>query len=48
MNDPEEQAAIDQAWLAESRDRLEAYRTGELEAKDGEKALREIEEDLRK
>ena len=33
---PAEQTAIDQAWLAESRDRLQAYREGKLKAEDGE------------
>ena len=46
--DPAEQAAIDHAWLIESRDRLEAFRAGKLEAKDGEETLREIEDRLRK
>jgi putative addiction module component (TIGR02574 family) len=45
--DPVEQAAIDHAWLSESRDRLEAYRAGKLDAKDGEETLREIEDHLR-
>ena len=45
--DPAEQASIDQAWLAESRDRLEAYHRGELKALDGEQTLRDIESDLR-
>jgi putative addiction module component (TIGR02574 family) len=45
--DPAEQAAIDQAWVAESRDRLEAYRAGKLKALDGEQALRDIETGLR-
>jgi len=41
--DSAEQNAIDQAWVAESRDRLTAYREGRLEALDGEEALRQIE-----
>ena len=45
--DPTEQASIDQAWLAESRDRLAAYNQGKLKALDGEDALREIEANLR-
>ena len=45
--DPAEQTSIDGAWLAESRDRLQAYRQGTLKALDGEKTLREIEADLR-
>ncbi|MEI6391427.1 MAG: addiction module protein [Verrucomicrobiota bacterium] len=38
--DPAEQPSIDQAWLAESRDRLEAHRQGKLKTLDGEEALR--------
>ena len=45
--DPAEQAFIDHAWLVESRDRLRAYREGEIKAMDGEEALRAIENDLR-
>lgn len=44
--DPAEQAAVDQAWLSESRDRLNAHREGKLKAEDGEKTLRCIEADL--
>ncbi|MEK7674240.1 MAG: addiction module protein [Verrucomicrobiota bacterium] len=43
-----EQASIDQAWLAESRDRLKAYRDGTLKALDGEATLRAIEAELGK
>lgn len=46
--DPVEQTAIDQAWLAESRDRLQAYREGKLKAEDGEATLIAIEARLRK
>ena len=46
--DPVEQTAIDQAWLAESRDRLQAYREGKLKAEDGEAPLIAIEARLRK
>ncbi|MBI5396493.1 MAG: addiction module protein [Verrucomicrobia bacterium] len=46
--DPAEQAAIDQAWLEESRDRLKAHHEGKLAAVDGEEALRRIEADLGK
>ena len=42
--DPAEQNAIDQAWLLESRDRLAAFRAGQLTAINGEEALRGIEE----
>ena len=45
--DPAEQTSIDQAWLAESRDRLQAYREGKLKTMDGEATLREIENGLR-
>ena len=45
--DRAEQASIDEAWLAESRDRLRAYRERKLKAVDGEEALREIETGLR-
>jgi putative addiction module component (TIGR02574 family) len=44
--DSGEQAAIDQAWVAESRDRLEACRAGKLKALDGEQALRDTEASL--
>ena len=43
-----EQTPFDQAWLAESHDRLQAYREGKLEALDGEAALNAIESELRK
>jgi putative addiction module component (TIGR02574 family) len=45
--DPAEQSTIDQAWLKESSDRLQAYREGKLQARDGEESLRDIERDLR-
>jgi putative addiction module component (TIGR02574 family) len=44
--DPAEQATIDQAWLAESQGRLEAYRAGKLKPLGGDETLREIETDL--
>jgi putative addiction module component (TIGR02574 family) len=44
--DPAEQTAVDRAWAAESRDRLEAYRRGELKALDGETELKSIESEL--
>lgn len=34
--DPSDQTAIDQAWLEESQDRLQAYHQGEIETVDGE------------
>jgi putative addiction module component (TIGR02574 family) len=45
--DPAEQTSIDQAWLAESCDRLKAYREGKLKPSEGEETLREIEAGLR-
>ena len=44
--DPAEQAAIDRAWLEEAKDRLQAYRQGEVEAVDGETALAELKAKL--
>jgi putative addiction module component (TIGR02574 family) len=44
--DPVEQQAIDQAWTEESKDRLDAYRRGEVEALDGDHALAELKEKL--
>ncbi|MBW8863732.1 MAG: addiction module protein [Verrucomicrobia bacterium] len=44
--DPAEQEMIDRAWLAESRDRLQAFRKGELKALDGEEAIKSIESEL--
>ena len=46
--DPAEQRTIDRAWLAESRDRLDTFRKGELEALDGESTLKSIEAELKK
>jgi putative addiction module component (TIGR02574 family) len=46
--DPVEQTAIDQAWLAESRDRLRACREGKLKTLEGEPTLRAIESQLRR
>jgi putative addiction module component (TIGR02574 family) len=46
--DPAEQESVDRAWLAESRDRLQAFRAGELKALDGEEALRSIASELGK
>ena len=45
--DPAEQTAIDEGWLAESRDRLDAYREGKLKPLEGEDTLRNIETGLR-
>jgi len=44
--DPADQDAIDQAWLEESKERLQAYRQGEVEAVDGETALAELKSKL--
>ena len=44
--DSADQAAIDNAWVEESKDRLKAYRQGELEAVDGETALSEVKAKL--
>ena len=46
--DPAEQKVVDRAWLAESRDRLDAFRQGKLKALDGENALKSIEAELKK
>jgi putative addiction module component (TIGR02574 family) len=46
--DPAEQESVDRAWLAESRDRLQAFRTGELKALAGEETLRSITSELGK
>jgi putative addiction module component (TIGR02574 family) len=46
--DPVEQKSVDRAWLAESRDRLDAFRKGKLKALDGEDALKSIEAELKK
>jgi len=45
--DPAEQDAVDRAWLLESRDRLAAFRAGQLTAIDGEESLRAIEDELK-
>lgn len=37
--DPADQADTDNAWIEESKDRLDAHRQGEIEAVDGESAL---------
>lgn len=44
--DSAEQEAIDNAWLEESKDRLSAYRQGEVEAVDGESALLDLKDRL--
>jgi putative addiction module component (TIGR02574 family) len=45
--DPAEQHGIDQAWLVESRERLAAFRAGQLTALNGEEALRAVEDELK-
>ena len=45
--DPAEQDPVDRAWLNESRDRLAAFRAGQITTVDGEEALRAIEDELR-
>jgi putative addiction module component (TIGR02574 family) len=44
--DPVDQATIDQAWLDESRDRLAAYRRGEIKAVEGDRALANLKDQL--
>jgi hypothetical protein len=44
--DSGEQESIDRDWLAESRDRLNAFRAGELRSLEGEAALRDVEAEL--
>jgi len=44
--DPAHQAEIDQAWLEESNDRLNAYQRGEIEAVVGESVLAELKDKL--
>ena len=44
--DAAEQKAVDCAWLVESRDRLNAFRLGELKALDGDTAIKAIESEL--
>ena len=44
--DPSDQAEIDAVWLEESKNRLTAYRQGEIAAVDGESALADIRNQL--
>ena len=37
--DPAEQETVDRAWLAESQERLKAFRAGQIKAQDVEEAL---------
>jgi len=45
--DAVEQGAVDRAWLDESKERLKAFRAGELKALDGASALKSIEAGLK-
>jgi putative addiction module component (TIGR02574 family) len=45
--DTPDQSSVDRAWVAESLDRLQAFRDGRLPAVDGEQALADIEGELR-
>jgi putative addiction module component (TIGR02574 family) len=44
--DPAAQESIDREWLAESHDRLKAFRAGELKALDGETAIQSLESEF--
>ncbi|NJN22429.1 MAG: addiction module protein [Leptolyngbya sp. RL_3_1] len=44
--DPVGQTATDQAWLAESKDRLHAFQQGEIEAINGVTALAALKDQL--
>jgi putative addiction module component (TIGR02574 family) len=46
--DPAEQATVDRAWLAESQERLKAFRAGQIKALDGEAAIHSIAAELGK
>jgi len=46
--DPAAQKSVDRAWLAESQDRLKAFRAGELKALAGETTLQAIEAELKR
>ena len=46
--DPAEQESVDRAWLAESRDRLKAFRAGQIKALDGDETIRSITAELGK
>ena len=43
-----EQDDVDRAWLAESQDRLAAFRSGQLTALGGEEALQGIADELKR
>jgi putative addiction module component (TIGR02574 family) len=44
--DPIEQASVDLAWTEDAKERLTAFRRGEIEALSGPDALDEIEAEL--
>jgi putative addiction module component (TIGR02574 family) len=46
--DPAEQESVDRAWLAESQDRLKAFRSGQIKAQDGDAAIQSIESELKR
>jgi putative addiction module component (TIGR02574 family) len=46
--DPVEQESVDHAWLVESRDRLNAFRAGKLNALEGEAVLKEVEAEFKR
>jgi putative addiction module component (TIGR02574 family) len=46
--DPAEQATVDRAWLAESQERLKAFRAGQIKALDGEATIHSIAAELGK
>jgi putative addiction module component (TIGR02574 family) len=43
-----DQKTVDRAWLAESQERLKAFRAGQIKALDGEAAIRSIAAELGK
>jgi putative addiction module component (TIGR02574 family) len=44
--DPAGQESVDRAWLAESQDRLKAFRAGEIKALNGGEAIDSIAAEL--
>ena len=44
--DVDDQAEVDAAWIEEAGDRLKAYRNGEIDALDGELALRRLRDNI--
>jgi putative addiction module component (TIGR02574 family) len=46
--DTPDQSSVDRAWVAESLDRLRAFRDGQLPAVDGEQTLADIKRELRR